>query len=440
MSAHFKRTLAALLATASLVAPSVAEAKGDKGGGAKHEAREQSQDNGGETRGGGHKQREERQARPAQQQPAYAPHQSVAFEARGNGEGKRAKRDRPAPTEVFAVADRSEKRQSIRSSRWKHDRHVNVVELERVEPRQTHREGKVVQRASAQDRDGGFEAERKLEKHVAKRQRAAYRAAAKQERRWVKEQRQDLKQAAKVEPVVAYQRSFDDARRSVRYIDAPVYVVPQVGTYRSYPSYGSGYDYAPRYLTSDAYGYAGSYYPQSYSAWPAYSPYDVGYAGSGLGGLFGGGGGLGDILVTLLPLLLGDTLGMGGFATDPLGTGLLGGYATPDFAAGYDPYYQPAMDYAAPVYSEPYQDAYLDQGLLGGDQSLFGSDSLMSLIGLALGSGLLGGDAGGLGGLGGLLGLGGGLGLDGGLGLSDPNYAYANPYAYDGGFLASLGL
>ena len=98
------------------------------------------------------------------------------------------------------------------------------------------------------------------------------------------------------------------------------------------------------------------------------------------------------------------------------------------------------LDHSAPLYSDPYQDAYLEDGMLGDGQSLLGGDSLMSLVELALASGLLGGDLGGLGGLGGLLGLGGGLGFDGRLGLADPVYAYDNPYSPPGGLLAGWGV
>lgn len=442
MSTPMKRSLTALLVAAAVVLPSTADAKGGKDGRGEHEAGEQSRGGGDDTRGGGNRHREERHVQEVQPQRDYAPRPSAAFEARGDGHGKRARREGHAAAEAFAVAGRRQNRQSARIARWK-DHRSKEIRQERSQPRPFFEERQVGQRQFTRKDDQRSKPDRKFQKQLAKQQRAVVRAEAKQERRWVKQQRQAFKQASKVERVVAYDRSFADSDRPVRNDAVPLYRVPEVTSYRTYPS---AYDYSPRYLTNDAYGYAGSYYPLGYSASPAYWPYDiaygdVGYDDAGLGGLFGGGGGgLGDILVTLLPLLLGDALGFGGFGTDPLGAGLLGGYATPDFAGGYEPYYEPALGYSAPLYSDPYQDAYFDDGMLGNGGSLLGGDSLMSLVELALASGLLGGDQGGLGGLGGLLGVGGGLGLDGGLGVADPVYAYADPYSNSGGLLAGLGI
>ena len=449
MSAQIKGTLAALLVAAAVAAPSSAHAKGGKDGDPKHEAGEQSRGGGAETRGEGKKHREDRHAQLVQHQPDYASRPSVVFEARGNREGKRAKRERHAPVQDFAVADRAQKRHSARIARWNDDRPSKVGKRQRSEARPFLDQQDAVRSRFAREDDLRPKLHRNVEKRIAKQARAANRAEEKRERRWVKQERRVLKQAAKVAPVLVYDRSSADLGRVVRYDEAPLYLAPEARPYRTY---ASAYGYSPRYPTNDAYSYGRSYYPLGYSALPAYSPYDlrygygdvgygdVGYGDAGLAGLFGGGGGgLGDILVTLLPLLFGETLGLGGFATDPLGAGLLGGYATPDLAGGYEPYYQPALDHWAPVYSRPYQDAYPDDGM-GEGQALLGGDSLMSLVELALASGLLGGELGGLGGLGGLLGLGGGLGFDSGLGLADPVHAYADPYSAPGGLLAGWGV
>jgi hypothetical protein len=164
-----------------------------------------------------------------------------------------------------------------------------------------------------------------------------------------------------------------------------------------------------------------------------------------LGGLFGGGGGeLEDILVTLLPFLLGDSLGFGGFAPDQLGADLLGSSLdAPNYAANYSPYYQPELNYGAPAYGDPYQSALVGDDIMSAEQSDLGGDGLMSLLEVALGSGLLGGDMAGLGGFGGGLGDLGGLGgLMGssGLGAPDPVYAYSDPYSDQRGLLTGWGV
>lgn len=435
MSAQMKHTLAALLSAAAIIVPPNAEAKGDKGHGGEGDGQEQN--HGGEFRGVG-KNAEQRQVRQFQDQ-TFAPRQDSG--ARGNGNGKRAKLERLAPVEIFAVGQ-AQRPEAAGRQRWKNERHTERASRAGFEARPEPRVREVVPYALGQRSERGFRSDRKFEMQVAKQQRAAYRAEARQERQGAKLQRQSLKQTARFAPFVAYERSFADYPRMARYADATVYRVPEVREFRSYPAYTTGYDYAPYYRSYDADGYAGWAHPQSYTGYSPYStysphsPYDVGYSNAGLGGLLGGSsGGLGDILVTLLPLILGDSLGLDGL-NGSLGTGLLDN-AVPGLASGYLTDH-PDVGYADPVYS--FQDPSISNGLLGAGQNLSGGDDLMSLVELALGSRLLGGEAGGLGGLGGLLGLGGGLGLGDGLSAPDPIYAYNDPYASNTGLLSVFGF
>jgi hypothetical protein len=437
MPAQMKHTLAALLAAATIIVPASAEAKGGKGHGGEGGGHEQNHGRGGgEARGGGGggKHSEQGQARQFQDQ-TFAPRQ--AFEVRGNG--KHARPERFAPAEMFAVG-RVQKHEAAGRQRWKNERHAERAPRADFKARSERRQREVVPYALGQRSERAFKSDRKFDKQLAKQQRAAYRAEAKQDRQWAKQQRQLLKKAAKVAPVVVYERAFAEYPHTVRYADAPMYGVPEARVFRSYPAYTSGYDYAPYYQSYDANSYAGWSYPQGYggySPYSTYSPYDVGYSNGGIGGLLGGSsGGLGDILGALLPLILGDSLGLDGL-TGSLGTGLLDS-SMPGLASGYGLNEYAAAGYADPVYS--YEDPSLSQGLLEADQNLSGGDDLMSLVELALGSGLLGGDSGSLGGLGGLLGLGSGLGLGNGLSAPDPVYAYADPYASNTGLLSAFGI
>lgn len=422
MSAHIKQTLAALLAAAAVVAPAVGEAKDGKDRGAKHEAREQSR-GGADGRGGSHKQREARQHRSFEQRASHSPR--IAFETRANGGGKRAKHDRKS--EVFAGADRPNQRR------------YEKAEPKRFDVRSRHDEAEVVRRTYAQPDQRSYKSARKVELHIAKQQRAAYQAEAKQERRWAKQQHQAFKHAARVAPDMVYARSFADGYYPARNAAAPAYFAPRV---RAYPVYSPRYDYAPLYWANDDDRYSSSLYPQSIYQSPAYAPYGVGYGDAGLGGLLGGGSGsIEALLVALLPALLGGDPGLGDLATDSLGSGLIGGHGTPDFAGAYEPYYQYDVGYSSASDLDGYSAAYADQGIVGPGQSMFGAgNGIASLASLALGSGLLGGDGGGLGGLGGLLGLGGSLGLDGSWGQSDPTYAHSDPYTSNGSLLTSLGI
>ena len=173
------------------------------------------------------------------------------------------------------------------------------------------------------------------------------------ERRWARERVRALRDA----PAVVRRTRYVPRHEAVRYV-APAYYAP------------ADYD-------------------------RAYTP---DYRGSG-------GLDLGSIAAVALPLLLGSGAGdLGGLGG--LGSGLLGGI-TPTYVAadpyGYDPY---ADGYA---YSDPYAATAYDTGYapdllgLGGD-----AGSLAQLASLALGSGFLGGD---------MLGLG---GLGSGLGYADP--------------------
>jgi hypothetical protein len=440
MSAQMKHTLAALLAAAAIIVPASAEAKGGKGHGGEGGGHEQSHGGGGggggEFRGdGGGKHGEMRQARQPQDQ-AFATRQ--VFQVRGNGNGKHARPDRFAPAEIFAI-ERVQEHEAAGRQRWKNERHAERAPRESFERRSNRGKRDVVHYASRQLSDRDFKSDRKFDKQLAKQQRAAYRAEAKQDRQWAKQQRQSLKQAVRVGPGIN-DRYLADYPRTVGYAAAPVYRMTEVREFRSYPAYTTGYDYAPYYQSYDTNGYAGWANPQGYvgySPYSAYSPYDVGYSNDGFGGLLGGSqGGLGDILVTLLPLILGDNHGLDGL-TGSLGTGLLGS-SMPGLTSGYALNDYSAVGYADPVYS--YQDPSISQGLFEADENLSGGDDLMSLVGLALGSGLLGDNAGNLGGLGGLLGLGGGLGLGDGLSAPDPVYAYADPYASNTGLLNAFGI
>lgn len=439
MSAQMKHTLAALLAAAAIIIPAGAEAKEGKGHGGKGGGHEQNNGSGGgEFRGGGGKQGEPHQTRQLEDQ-SHAPRH--VFEVRGNGNGKHARPERFAPTEMLAVG-RMQKHESAGRQRWKNERHAERASRAGLESRSDRRQRNVVPYEFGEPSERGFGSGPKFNKQAAKQQRAAYQAEAKQERQWAKQQRQSLKQAARVAPVVVYERSFADYPRMARYAEAPVYRVPEAREFRSYPAYTTGYDYAPYYRSNDANSYAGWSYPQGYTGYSpssTYSPYgpdDVGYSNAGFDGLLGGSGGLGDILVMLLPLILGDSLGLDGL-TGSLGTGLLSS-SLPGLRSDYGPNDYPSVGYADRVYSD--QDPSFDQGLLGADQNLSGGGDLMSLVELALASGLLGGDSGSLGGLGSLLGLGGGLRLGDGFSAPDPVYAYAYPYASNTGLLSAFGI
>ena len=433
MSAQVKHTLAALLAAAAIVAPVSAQAKGGKGHGGEGFGHEQN--HGG---GGGGKHAEQRQVRSFQDQ-RFAPRQS--FEVRGNGNPNRARRERLAPAETFAI-DRMQKPEAA-SKRWKNERHAERAARSSPETRSARGQRNLVPYAVAPGSERGFGFDRKMNKLVAKQQRATYRAEAKKERQWAKQPRRSLNQAARVAPAVVFDRSFADYPRTVRYAAAPIYRMPEVREFGSYPAYTSGYDYAPYYRQYDANSFVGWSYPEPY---PEYSPYstsspyaryDAGYSNDGLGGLLGGSsGGLGDMLVTLLPLILGDSLGLDGL-TGSLGTGLLGS-SMPGLPSGYGLSDYPAVDYADSAY--PYQEPSFSGGLLGADQNLTGGNDLMSVVQLALGSGLLGSNSGGLDGLGGLLGLGGSLGLGAGLSGPDPVYAYTDPYSSNTGLLSAFGI
>lgn len=435
MTVQMKHTLAALLAAAAIIVPPSAEAKGGKGHGGEGGGHEQNQ-GGGEARGGGNKHGEQRQARQSHEQ-AFAPRQ--AFDARLDSNGNHARRERFAPIEMFA-GGRAKKHEEDGRQRWKSDRHAERNARADFEHRADRRLHNVVPYVFEQRSEHASKHQLEFAKQLAKDQRSAYRAEAKQERQWAKQQRHALKQAGRAAPVVVYGRPDADYPRAVRYADAPVYRLPAVREFRNYPAYMTGYDYSPYYRSYDANSHSGWSYPLSYTGYSAYSPHapdDVGYGNDGRGGLFGGGGGgLGDILITLLPLVLGDSLGLDGLAGS-LGTGLLGS-SLPGLGSGYGLNDYPSVAYADPVYS--YDDPSISQGLLGADESLSGGDDLMSLVGLALGSGSLGGDAGGLGGLGGLLGLGGGFGSGDLLGSTDPVYAYADPYASNAGMLSAFGI
>jgi len=439
MSTHNKHTLAALLAAAVIVVvPASAQAKGGKdhgqGGGHQQNHGGGASGAGGEFRSG-RKQAEQEQARQFQDH-TFTPRQR--FVARENGSGKHGREERFAPPEMFAV-ERTQKHQSVGRARWIRERHAERAAGAPFETRTGGHLREVVPYAF--DQRSERKAERKFAQHVAKQQRAAYRAEAKQERRWAKEQRQALKQV-RTAPVVV-ESSFTDYPGAARYVDRPVYRMREVRPYWTYPTYTTTYDYAPAWGSNYVEGYPAWSYPQSYSGYAPYSnyspyaPYDVAYSKEGLGGLFGGsGGGIGDILATLLPLVLGDSLGLDGL-TGSLGSGLLGS-SLPGLGSGYALNDYPAVGYADPLYS--YQDPSLSAGLLDTGQSLSGGDGLMSLASLALGSGLLGGDSGSLGGLGGLLGPDDGLGLSDGLSSADPIYAYSDPYTSNTDLMGAFGV
>jgi hypothetical protein len=442
MSAQMKHSLAALLAAAAVMVPTTAEAKGGNGHGGSG-GHEQNQGGGGPgdfRGGGGNKHAELRQEHQGQVQAAQAPRQ--VFEIRGNGKARHARQERFALAQSFALARLAQKHEASGRQRWKDERHAARAAHSDLETRPKRERG-LIPYAYGQRIDRDFKSDRKFEKQIVKQQRATYRAEYKQERRWAKQQRQAMKQAAKGEPVVAYRRSFAGYPRVLRYSDVPAYRMAEARQFGGYPAYAPAHDYAPQYLNSDAYNYDGWSNPQGYAGWPtyssypAYSPYDAGYGNAGLGGLFGGGGGLGDILAALLPLVLGDNLEFGGLTSGSLGSGFLSS-AMPGLAGGYGLNDYPVVDFADSQYS--YADSAISPDLLGTDQTGLGGYGLMSLAGRALGSGLLGGDSGGLGGLGGLIGLGGALGLEGGLGLSDPDYAYADPYASNTSLLSAFGV
>ena len=425
MSAQMKHTLAALLAAAAIIVPASAEAKGDKGrggGGGGHEQNHVTR-GGGEARGGGKKHGEQRDARAIEDQ---RPVPQRGFEARGNGNANHARAERSAPARMSA-GGRSRHHDNAGPGRWADERHVE-------------------RRARA---DSGRRADRPIHNSVAHayEQRSelaakSERKVAKRERDWVKQERRALRQARKAAPVVVYERSLDNYRRAFRYADAPVYRVPERRDVTSYPAYATGSSDASYYRSYDASSYPEWSYPQNYSAYSAYdiqSPYgsyDPGYGDGGLGGLFGGGGGLGEILGTLLPLILGESLGLDGL-TGSLGSGLADN-SLPGLESGYGP-----DDYSAAAYEDPLNslaDPSVDFGLLGADENLSGGDGLMSLVELALGSGLLVGDAAGLGGIGDLLAAGDGFDSGDLPGSADPIYAYTDPYASNAGLLKAFGV
>lgn len=222
-----------MLVAAAVAASSTADAKGGKGGHAKHEAGEQSPGARAETRGGGNKHREDRHAQRVQHQPDYASRPSVVFEARGNGEGKRAKHERHAPVQDFAVADRAQQRHSARIARWNDDRPSKVGKRQRSESGRFLDERDAARPRFARKDDLRSKSDRKVEKRIAKQARAAFRAEDKRERRWVKQERRVLKQASKVAPVLVYDRPFADLGRVVGYDGAPLLLAPETRPYRT---------------------------------------------------------------------------------------------------------------------------------------------------------------------------------------------------------------
>lgn len=463
MSAQ-KNTLAALLAAAVIVVPAAVEAKPGKDRGGQGGGHEQSRGDGGggEFRGAGNKHREARQSPQAMDRPARAPRQ--AFQGRGvggkhrearqarramervasaprqasetRGTGKQSRVERSARAERFAIGGQQQ-RETAKPKRSQRERepHRAVRAAFDATPHRGARE--VASYMGDSRRFPGPQLSRKVEKQIARQQRAAYRAEAKQERQWSRHQRQVLA----VAPVAIYPQSFATYTRDVHYAYGPTYRASPIRAFSGYPTYPAAYDYAPRYASNEAYRYGSWSYPQNYSGWSdspsyaVYSPYDAGYGNNGLDGLFGGGGGLGDILVALLPLLLGDNLGLGGLTGGGLDTGILGNTMS-GFAGSYGPSSYSPIDYAEPTY--PYHDATVIQGWQGADQVPLGGEGLVSLLPLALQSGLFGGEFGGIGA--GLLGLGGNLGAGDGLGMSGQGLGYSPTDATNAGVLGAFGL
>jgi hypothetical protein len=446
MSAQ-KNTLAALLAATVIIAPAVAEAKPGKDRGAEDAGKDHKRGGGG----GGEKHRQAWQPAQAAPQPAFAPSQQVLAD-RGDNR-KQMRQERKGRAERFAAELRQQQAPG-KPPRWER-------EAERQAKRQraerfvvADRPERVARATRAAVAERGWQPEarisRKAEKQLARQQKEIGRAIARQQRQWGGERRQALRQVVAAVPVAVpvavYQPAFAEGWGAPRYTAQPVYVAPAVATYGDWARYAPaapyGYAYPAAYAGTPAYADGSWPYSQGYDPYPSdagYAPYDAGYGSAGLGGLFGGGGGFGEIIAALLPLLLGDSLGLGGLGGGLLGGGLLDGALSGGAIPGLGGELGAApVGYAEPAYA--YQDAPFGETLPGGlDQGLLGGgDGLMSLLPLVLQSGLFGGGSDSLGGLadlGGALGL--GTGLGDGLGLANSDFAYAAPYV-PGGELPSF--